>query len=177
MDTSVEKFAIIDFEASGLMEGSFPVEVAWAGEALALESHLIRPTGEWLRDEARWCVDAEQMHGLTRERLRSEGEDPRAVARRLASLLGEPDRRVYSDNPAFDARWLAVLWEAAGLAGTPVPILSLDEHLTTLADADTLAGAYHMAYGISPPTHRAGRDVEYLMTVYRICEEYRSTPA
>jgi len=42
----------IDSEASGLLPGSFPIEIAWVDESGQGESHLIRPAIGWL-DESR----------------------------------------------------------------------------------------------------------------------------
>ena len=39
--------AFLDFEASSLEKGGFPVEVGWVLEDGAEEAHLIRPAPDW----------------------------------------------------------------------------------------------------------------------------------
>ena len=42
----------LDFEASSLLPGSFPIEVAWVDETGQGESYLIRPHEGWLDEVA-----------------------------------------------------------------------------------------------------------------------------
>lgn len=100
----------IDFEASGIAPDSYPIEVAVVfpgGEYQA----LIKPASYW----EHWSYDAQDMHGLSREQLASEGQSPLAVAQEMNHLFD--GKTLCSDNPA-DCFWLDVLYEAAGIEPT-----------------------------------------------------------
>ena len=66
-----EEITIIDFEASGLMKGGFPIEIAWqnSGEASAMSSFLIKPTVDWLSNEYLWSFESEKIHGISKIEL------------------------------------------------------------------------------------------------------------
>lgn len=99
----------IDVEASSLQDG-FPVEVAWCSADLTRgATYLIRPDDAWL-ETLDWSEEAESMHGLTLDRLTTEGRAAADVAERLAADLG--GQRVESDNPRADAAWLGMLYDA-----------------------------------------------------------------
>ena len=108
--------AFLDFEASSLGSGSFPIEVGWAIDGEGAEAHLIRPAPGWTA----WSVASERVHGIGRERLLAEGEPYGVVARRTAEVLGCRDVIVASDNAAFEQFWLEQLMKAAFL---PVPCI------------------------------------------------------
>lgn len=100
----------IDLEASGIAPDSYPIEVAVVypgGEYQA----LIQPARYW----DHWSYDAQDMHGLSREQLISEGTPPLAVAQEMNRLFD--GKTLCSDNPA-DCFWLDVLYEAAGIEPT-----------------------------------------------------------
>lgn len=103
-----KKSALIDVEASGLMKGSFPVEVGWLVDNVF--GHLIiDPSKHW--DTTRWDVDAEAMHGLSVQTLTMKGLHPVRVAARLnQSFKG---KKVFSDSPEADSDWLDELHRAA----------------------------------------------------------------
>jgi hypothetical protein len=136
----------IDFEASSLYKGSFPVEVAWVAEDGVGESHLIRPAPGWTE----WSPASERIHGISRSRLEAEGEDHLAVARRVLEVL-HPDRAVvFSDNPAFDGFWLDMLLTAAGCF--PIPRL-LDAVKLNLGECAALEAGI-AAPPVTPDDHR-----------------------
>ncbi len=61
---------IVDLEASSLLPGTFPIEVAWVFEDGSGEAHLIRPVAEWLdpaRDNPGWSAQGEKIHGISLE--------------------------------------------------------------------------------------------------------------
>ena len=60
--------AFLDFEASSLEKGGFPVEVGWVLQDGAEEAHLIRPAPDWTV----WSEEAEAIHRLSRARLEAE---------------------------------------------------------------------------------------------------------
>jgi hypothetical protein len=99
----------LDFEASSLSKGSYPIEVGWAGEDGSTEAHLIRPAPDWTD----WDASAEAIHGISRQTLLEDGEPHDAVARRVLEALGPHE--VYVTAPSWDGMWLSKLLRAAGL--------------------------------------------------------------
>lgn len=102
---------ILDLEASGFGKGSYPIEVGVAMDSADgnLVARLIRPFDHWTH----WQESAEAIHGVSREVLMKEGEDPRHVADELNRLL--QGKTVYSDGWGVDRSWLALLFHDAGI--------------------------------------------------------------
>lgn len=104
----------LDFEASSILPGSFPIEVAWVDHDGAGETHLIRPAPGWLSlDRWQWDPVSASVHGISVEMLEKEGEDACMVARRLAEAVGGGP--VYSDAPSYDGHWLHMLLDQGGM--------------------------------------------------------------
>lgn len=107
----------LDFEASSLGQGSFPIEIGWMGEDGIGESHLIRPEPGWTE----WSWESEQVHGISRDMLAEHGKPAEEVARRVLEAL-RPERDVcISDAPDHDQYWLGMLLRVTG--GTSHPAL------------------------------------------------------
>lgn len=152
------------------MPGSFPVEVAWAGEAIPLESYLIKPCSQWLADSSRWSHESQDIHGLSLETLLEHGEDHGKVAQRMLEVIDQVNV-IYSDNPYYEQMWMDELFDSAGVSHWH-QFSALNGLLYAMTDVATVQGAYCQARRTSPPTHRAASDVAYLLEVYRICQEY-----
>ena len=60
----------VDFEASSLRSGSFPIEVAWVNEDGQGESYLIRPAEGW---NPEWSPQSERTHGIALAALLEHG--------------------------------------------------------------------------------------------------------
>lgn len=106
----------IDFEASSLLPGSFPIEVAWVDQHGVGESHLIRPAADWMsEDGAEWDAVSEDVHGISLETLLRDGEDAGVVARRLVQAIGAAP--AYSDATGYDGAWLETLLDEGGQSG------------------------------------------------------------
>lgn len=160
---------VIDFEASGIHQGSFPIEVAWLGEETKLSQHLIAPVDAW-KESKLWCGTAEKIHNLQFDYISKNGKPAFEVAHIiLDALAGE---RVYSDYPPGDQSWLNELMDKVGLKHD-IELLNLHELLDTFVGHDTKLAIFHQVRQYSPPTHRAGRDVEFLFEVYKVCLKYR----
>lgn len=100
---------VIDFEASGFGEDSYPIEV---GVVLANGDKycaLIKPAGKWLF----WDAQAERVHGLSRELLHEHGKPIQVVATELNAFLA--GRVVYSDGWVVDKPWLSRLSYESGI--------------------------------------------------------------
>lgn len=108
----------LDLEASSLLPGSFPIEIAWVDEDGRGESHLIRPPERWLRRDRGmpgWSAESERVHGIGLQQLLDQGEPVEEVARRAKEALLGSTVIVASDAPDFDGRWLATLLDAGGV--------------------------------------------------------------
>jgi hypothetical protein len=101
----------LDFEASSLMRGSFPIEIGWCDEHGAGQAHLIKPADDWTE----WSFKSQDLHGITREQLEREGLPVEVIARRAYAAMGTATTRIYSDNPIHDGMWLQKLLDAGGV--------------------------------------------------------------
>lgn len=114
-------FMTIDFEASCLPQygRSFPIEVGIACPSGWSCSWLIRPHRNWAGWQ--WTTQAEELHGLSLDRLEREGLDVKEVAHRLRAAVG-PDTLIADSH--LDDQWSRILFEAAG--DTPhLPVMCL----------------------------------------------------
>ena len=104
----------LDFEASSLLPGSFPIEVAWVDMDGHGESHLIRPIEEWLDGGYGWSHESEAVHGISLDTLMRNGEPPERVARRAAEVLAVAGNIVSSDAVPYDGHWMEALLAEGG---------------------------------------------------------------
>lgn len=122
------RFFILDFEASSLLPGTYPIEIGWIDQDGVEESHLIRPLDNWLSRPGSWSRESEEVHGISLERLFDEGEPAIDVARRALDILltlpwrqeggvygAGPGHFLFSDAPGFDSGWMSKLIEAANI--------------------------------------------------------------
>jgi len=101
--------AFIDFEASSLsLITSYPIEVGVCMPDSTLHSWLIAPHALW-KD---WSESSEEVHGISRTSLITEGKDVTEVAQRLNRLLSG---QVFCDAWTFDSFWLYRLFRAANV--------------------------------------------------------------
>ena len=101
---------IIDIEASGFGDASYPIEV---GIALADGNKyctLITPAPSWTY----WDVAAEEVHHVSREMLMTHGKSIGEVTQHLNKLLH--GKVLYSDGWVVDHPWLIRLFAVAGKA-------------------------------------------------------------
>jgi len=97
---------IIDIEASGLQQDSYPIEIAVYDIDDESQSfvHLIKPHESWTH----WCYDAQNVHGLSRQYIEEDGEDAYEVCQHLKQVLST--NNVYSDAPSYEMMWLRKLF-------------------------------------------------------------------
>ncbi len=158
MDAAVEKIAILDFEASSLSEASWPIEIglSWLehGEVRTWSS-LIHPAHDWEIDD--WSPQSAAVHGISLSEL-TEAPSTTEVAETFFKVLG--GRRLVSDAPEFEIRWLDRLLRAAGRAENP-----------SIEDFDGTSFAVFEGYALDlvyetierrPAPHRAGPDTARL---------------
>lgn len=96
---------IIDVEASGFGNSSYPIEIGVALPDGERHSWLIRPFDDWTH----WDKSAESTHHISRATLIEHGHDPREVSARLNALLD--GKTVYSDGWVVDKPWIELLFQ------------------------------------------------------------------
>ncbi|SNC59386.1 hypothetical protein SAMN04487881_0046 [Marinobacter sp. es.048] len=115
---------ILDIEASGLDDESYPIEIAWCSiDGDDSFSTLVNPesAGGW----EHWDHYAEEaIHGISREECCLDGENVVVTAQRAKALL--LDHQVFTDAAYQDQFWLDRLFEAAGVSCAD-RILQLDQ--------------------------------------------------
>ena len=162
----------MDLEATGFGPESYPIEVAWSDAQGEITRYLINPQSVPGWDA--WDDEAELVHGLERGRLVRNGWPADFVADRVAEALA--GKRVYSDAPDYDERWLGRLFTAVG---QPLPFRfeHVDELLLgcmrrpdepiwqVVARIDALKTR---VAALSSGKHSAGYDVGYLVQLWRL---------
>ncbi len=106
-----------DLEASSLLSGSFPIEIAWVDETGQGESYLIRPHDQWLEERPGnpgWSAASAAVHGIGFETLMIEGVFVARVAARTAEVLWRSHVIACSDNARFDTFRLNTLLDGGG---------------------------------------------------------------
>ena len=101
----MQKAVVLDIEASGLEEGSFPIEIAWIGvNHDEFDTFFIKPERHWTH----WDEQAESIHGLSRSLITRTGISCEKAVSRLDANIVNLD--VYSDAPEWDGYWLDLLY-------------------------------------------------------------------
>jgi hypothetical protein len=98
---------IVDVEASGFGDTSYPIEVGVALDDDTKYCSLILPVPEW----EHWDADAEKVHRIARDILETHGRPVREVAKRMNELL--QGRTLYTDGWVVDSPWLTTLFHKA----------------------------------------------------------------
>ena len=99
--------SIIDVEASGFGSLSYPIEVGVIDQLGNRYCSLIKPQNDWTH----WDMQAQSLHGISRELLAEKGLSVNEVCRQLNDFLF--GQVVYSDGWAVDNTWLIKLFNAA----------------------------------------------------------------
>jgi hypothetical protein len=157
--------AVLDFEACGLNDGTWPIEAGWIrwGD-LAPRSILIRPHTSFGRDL--WSMASQKIHGIDLATLDRDGVDIQTVYTALADELGACC--VVSDNPTADSAWLDQLCRGCG---KPAPFVIADLGEAIFRIAERFGVRPHVAVESfrkaalhsGQPPHRAGPDAARLM--------------
>jgi hypothetical protein len=142
----------MDFEASSLAKGSFPIEVAWVLPSGQGETYLIKPMPDWTE----WSVTSEKVHGIKHRELLDHGFSCAVVAKRI-QVIGKTYQFVVS-APAWDGMWLNMLLRAGG--EDSISVLSDD-----LAYFNACSAMMELMTGEtgSPEFHRSQREIAEAM--------------
>jgi hypothetical protein len=153
---------IIDIEASGLHIDSYPIEIAVVVDDV-VHSWLIQPAPHWQH----WSERAEEMHGISRVQLETEGVAVEVVAANLVALSERSGGVFYCDAVYWDEDWLKTLFHEAKQPMTlqVKPIFDLlteqeQQVFLQMKESLTAAGRYQL--------HRAAEDVRLLRDAYEL---------
>jgi hypothetical protein len=147
----------LDFEASGLGEGTYPIEVGvavWHGPDTPIRSWstLIAPTPDWVAKGV-WKPEAAAIHNIPRGSLHA-GKKPREVVRCLNAIIGYAGVAL-CDGGKNDDYWLQRLIEAGD---EPVGFALASWHLITLHYSIEEMVRHCGGQSGEEPLHRAGPD-------------------
>ena len=152
----------IDFEASGLGNATYPIEVAWSLPDGTVREFLIRREAEWTY----WQPEAEAVHRISREELQAKGRPSDEICELLVRDLD--GKEVYADGGLCDELWLKQLL-AAGKCETPIHLQRCIPELffpkMSKADREEIQ---EKAWGAVGPRHRAGNDVRWFVEFLRL---------
>ena len=162
------KPVIIDIEASGLGENSYPIEIGIALPDGGAHCYLIHPYAEWTH----WESDAEKLHRLSRATLVRFGMDGAYVARQLNKFLD--GKAVYSDSLAREQAWLDTLYTRAGMT----PSFKLED-LATITSVEQSAHwdvvCEQVINELGLKRHRASADARIIQSTWlRTLDQRRS---
>jgi hypothetical protein len=170
----------VDFEASSLESGSYPIEIGWVNTKGHGESYLIRPQPNWQG----WSAKAEAIHKISYATLLRDGKPAEFVARRALAVLSDAHYLI-SDNPEFEDYWMTVLLTVIGakplkfdqfssMIGYEISrMLTLDQTPPNTADAlwkegEKIATAASQGAQMALQTrHRALADAERLWRIWK----------
>jgi hypothetical protein len=174
--------SFLDFEASSLGIGGFPIEAGWVMADGTVESYLIRPTEDWILEA--WDPVAEDIHRISLEQLMDEGHSAAWVADHLNQKLA--GHQVMSDAPLTDSSLAGLLLEYAssspsfeirdaGSAFVSAAIaglcLAVSEPYHTDSLRQRLALARLEAGAAFPRTHRAAADALHNWAIWKLAGE------
>ncbi|WP_167648816.1 exonuclease domain-containing protein [Mameliella alba] len=167
----IENFAILDFEASSLSQGSWPIEVglSWiANGHVRTWSSLIRPDPAWNLGD--WSPQSAEVHGIPLSDLQ-DAPSAAEVAEAFLDVVGR--RTLVSDAAEFEARWLSRLLRTTGRAEIP-----------SIEDFDAVSFAVFSGYALDmlyetverrPAPHRAGPDTARLVRGWLRAVEHQAS--
>ncbi len=150
---------VLDIEASGFGEHSYPIEVGYCLSTGEKHCVLIQPLNDWHH----WDAQAEALHGIPKAALLEVGQSVKTVAAGLNSKL--EGLTLYSDAWAQDKPWLDLIHDAAQLPATYT--LRAIEHIQS--ECQYLCWDQVRQEVMSASTnqrHRASMDAELIQQVF-----------
>jgi hypothetical protein len=160
----------LDFEASALTPGSWPVEIgyAWIAQGrVRSRASLIAPRPEWSMDD--WSASAAGVHGISQAEL-ADAPAADAVAAETDAFA---DFDVVSDNPRWEQVWLDRLRTGRDRRIEVRPLARVIAERLDEDAASTLACALFR----SELPHRAGPDAERLAAAWAAATAPRARAA
>lgn len=151
---------IVDIEASGFGQQSYPIEVGLALEDDHRYCALILPAADWTH----WDDSAERVHHISRDILRSYGKPLVEVADQLNQMLA--GKTLYSDGWVVDQPWLTTLFFAAGRS-MAFHVSPLEAILSEDQMARWHAVKEEVIADLALERHRASNDARIIQETYR----------
>lgn len=151
---------ILDVEASGFGQGSYPLEIGLVLADGTPHCFLVMPARGW-KD---WDEEAERVHGISREVVESHGRPIEEIAWRLNGLLY--GQTIYSDAWSFDMSWLGKLFDSVNMPQT-FKIASLRDLLSDVQVRAWDETRIRVEQDLSLRRHRASGDARILQETYR----------
>ncbi len=143
--------SIVDIEASGFGEESYPIEIGIAKDSGERYCALIKPDQGWVY----WSGPAETIHGITREMIELRGRPTHQICEELNDFLGETN--VFTDALAHDQAWLYKLFSSAKLQPSfhlrAIEFIMSEEQFKIWDDMKS-----HVAQQLQIVRHRASSD-------------------
>ena len=160
-----EEILVIDIEASGLDHTSYPIEVA-IGNCTDIKNWLIKPLPHWTH----WDINAEKIHGISREYLQEHGTPAKEVAHQIDQFLASRNGLLYSDADWWDSNWLDTLFLDTGTTRN-YHVLSIVDLMEEF-DSDKFSNLkVHISERDSIRLHRAANDVEIISKALKELEK------
>ena len=153
----------IDFEASGLEPGSWPIEAGLArreGGRTQVAARLIRPEPDWSPEL--WSPESAAVHGIGLDELRAAEPAPVVAGWLLDATAG---RTLISDAPSHDRAWMAVLLAALDEDVVVPRVHDFDVLVARQLDPAGVRRAYAHLDRVPTP-HRAGPDARRLLEAW-----------
>jgi hypothetical protein len=151
---------IVDVEASGFGDTSYPIEVGVALDDDTKYCSLILPVPEW----EHWDADAEKVHRIARDILETHGRPVREVAKRMNELL--EGRTLYTDGWVVDSPWLTTLFHKAqvemGFRVSPLEMILTEDQMERWHETKDRVLAE-----VQKHRHRASFDAWLVQETYR----------
>jgi hypothetical protein len=151
---------IIDIEASGFGDSSYPIEVGLAMEDDRKFCSLILPATGWTH----WDNHAEKVHRIERKVLAAHGVPASKVAAQLNELLA--GKTVYTDGWVVDKPWLITLFYEAGL-NMEFEVSSLEMILSEMQMEYWHKTKDEVIKELNLTRHRASNDASIIQETYK----------
>lgn len=158
----------LDYEASSLLPGSYPIEAGYSRLDLPEPvSFLIRPHEFWRN--CVWDPASEAVHGIPQVLLEVEGIEAEEACRRLTAATA--GRIVLSDHPGAEEMWSERLYDAVGQR-VPFRVDPFGDYLWDRAekagmDPNEAFFVWHAFMHRFERPHRAGPDTFQMTVVVR----------
>ena len=151
---------IIDVEASGFGSTSYPIEVGVVLNNGRKFCSLILPAPDWTY----WDEEAEKIHRVSRELLKTFGKPIHEVADHLNAMLD--GLTLYSDGWVVDKPWLITLFHTAGrpmkFSVSPLEMLLSEKQMAVWHETKD-----KVAIEMNLTRHRASNDAWIIQETYK----------
>ena len=165
----LEKLRFFDIEASGLHEGSYPLQFGWCGIDLKTSDILVRPEPDWTEDL--YAPQSFEIHGIAYETAMKDGIAAVDAARSLNTHFD--GTAVICDSPSWDGYWTTRLSDTTG-----VPLLfglndfgNMANTFGSIYDRWSVANYHRLLEAVDtfyPHTHRAPDDAQRMGALTRM---------